>query len=157
MAPVLVPLSRRTVTGIVVGPAEGPEPDGVRDAIEILDATPFLPGEVVDLALWVADYYLASPGDALASAAPPFAWVESEPHYELTDEGRRLLDGPAAGDPQLRALRRGRRTLRGLIGRAANRKAVETALRGFERKGSRAAHMRCRLAPEDSEPSGWRR
>ena len=49
-ARVLVPLGRRTVTGIVVGPAEGPEPDGVRDATEILDATPFLPGEVVNLA-----------------------------------------------------------------------------------------------------------
>jgi len=69
-ARVLVPLGRRTVTGIVVGPAEGPEPESVRDAFEVLDATPFLPDEVVDLALWVADYYLASPGDALASAAP---------------------------------------------------------------------------------------
>ena len=103
--------------------------------------TPFLPDEVVDLALWVADYYLASPGDALASAAPPFAWVESEPHYELTDEGHGLLDGLAGGDPLLRALSRGRRTLRSLIGKAANRKAVEAALRGFERKGLvRRAH-----------------
>jgi primosomal protein N' (replication factor Y) (superfamily II helicase) len=153
-ARVLVPLGRRTVTGIIVGPAEGPEPDGVRDATEILDATPFLPDEVVDLALWVADYYLASPGDALASAAPPFAWVESEPHYELTDEGRHLLDGPAASDPLLGALSRGRRTLRGLIGKAANRKTVEASLRSFERKGLvRRTHAL--PAPSGGFRTGW--
>ena len=81
-------------------------PSGVRDATEVLDATPFLPDEVVDLALWVADYYLASPGDALASAAPPFAWVESEPHYELTDEGRACSMGRPAAIRLLRALSR---------------------------------------------------
>src|SRR5262245_16722960 len=134
-ARVLVPLGRRTVTGIVIGPAEGSESEGVRDVLEIVDSAAFLPDEVVDLALWVANYYLAAPGDALATAAPTFAWVESERHYELTDEGRRLLDGPGGEHPQLRALSRGSRSLRSLVGKAESRKVVETTLRGFERKG----------------------
>ena len=43
----------------------------LRDIIEVLDAEPFLPPDVVELRSWVADYYLAGPGAALAAAMPP--------------------------------------------------------------------------------------
>ena len=36
-----------------------------------LDETPFVPDDVMDLALWMAGYYPASPGDALGAALPP--------------------------------------------------------------------------------------
>ena len=135
-ARVLVPLGLRTVTGIVVGRAAGPGPEGVRDVIDVLDAAPFLPDQVVDLALWVAEYYLSTPGDALASAAPPFAWIESERHYALTAEGRRLAaDSPTDLEPMLKALARSPRPLRRLIGKGGSRAAVESALRAMEAKG----------------------
>jgi len=136
-ARVLVPLGRRTVTGLVVGPAEGPPPEAVRDIERAIDETPFLPDEVIDLALWIADYYLASPGDALGAALPPFAWIESEPQFELTEAGRAGTAGLAQSlEPLLARLARGRRPLRGLVGRGETRASVEARLRSLERTGT---------------------
>ncbi len=82
-ARVRVPLGRRTVIGCAVpddgGPGEGaktdpPPPDGeVRKLIDVLDDEPFLPLDVVRLALWVADYYVCGAGEAIATAMPPLA------------------------------------------------------------------------------------
>jgi primosomal protein N' (replication factor Y) len=73
-ARVTVPLGTRVVTGVVVDPDAAPPVDaGLRDVVEILDEAPFLPAVVVDLALWVGDYYASGPGDALAIAIPPAA------------------------------------------------------------------------------------
>ena len=74
-ARVLVPLGKRTVTGIIVDPAGSLEagqtpPDKIKSIVEVLDDEAFLPDEVVDLALWVAEYYACGAGDALAAAVP---------------------------------------------------------------------------------------
>lgn len=74
-ARVVVPLGKRMVAGIVVNPSVGLDsasmsPDKVKRVAEILDDEPFLPESVVDLALWVADYYACGAGDALAAAVP---------------------------------------------------------------------------------------
>ncbi len=74
-ARVVVPLGKRSVTGIVVDPAGSLEtgqtpPDKIKSILEILDDEAFLPGDVVDLALWVAEYYACGAGDALAAAVP---------------------------------------------------------------------------------------
>jgi primosomal protein N' (replication factor Y) len=73
-ARVLVPLGQRTVLGCVVD-ANAPVPEGaeLRDVAQVLDAEPFVPEDVVDLALWVGDYYACGPGDALPLAMPPSA------------------------------------------------------------------------------------
>ena len=76
-ARVVVPLGSRRLTGIVVGNGNAPTGDfEVRDFQTALDTEPFLPGDVVELAGWVADYYLAGPGAALAIAMPPHALSE---------------------------------------------------------------------------------
>jgi primosomal protein N' (replication factor Y) (superfamily II helicase) len=73
-ARVRVPIGKRVVTGCVVQQsAEGSEPDGVKDLVEVLDREPFLPPGIVKLCEWVADYYLAGIGDAIAVAMPPGA------------------------------------------------------------------------------------
>ena len=73
-ARVVVPLGSRRLTGIVLGDAEPPTGAfEVRDLQTILDVDPFLPRDVVELAQWVGDYYLAAPGAALAIAMPPHA------------------------------------------------------------------------------------
>jgi primosomal protein N' (replication factor Y) len=71
---VQVPLGTRAVTGCVIGPADAPaDPSVLRDIISVLDDEPFLPPAVVDLALWVGEYYASGPGDALTNAMPPAA------------------------------------------------------------------------------------
>jgi primosomal protein N' len=73
-ARVVVPLGGRTVTGCVVdAPREPPPQTGIKDILDVLDDRAFLPEAVVDLALWVGDYYASGPGEALAVAMPPAA------------------------------------------------------------------------------------
>ena len=73
-ARVRVPVGSRTVTGCVVQQtADAPDPDAVKDIVEILDREPFLPPGVVRLCEWVAEYYLSGIGDAIAVAMPPGA------------------------------------------------------------------------------------
>ncbi len=62
--------------------------DAIKPILDILDPTPFLPPEVVTLAMWVAEYYACGVGEAIAAAMPPRAWIESERHAQITDIGR---------------------------------------------------------------------
>jgi len=92
-ARVLVPLGARRLTGVVVHTGVG-APEGaagrvaIKDLLDILDDEPMLPPAVVELAAWVAEYYVCGAGEALSAATPPFAWVESELRVRLSDAGR---------------------------------------------------------------------
>ncbi len=68
-----VPLGSRRLTGIIVDPSAAAPPTSmrVRDVLGVRDSIAFVPLSLVVLAQWVADYYLAGPGDVLASALPP--------------------------------------------------------------------------------------
>ncbi len=101
-ARVLVPLGTRTLTGCVLDTApDGPVPADLKPLTEVLDAEPFLPAEIVALAQWTAEYYACGPGEALAAAMPPGAWIESERRLRLTEAGRealgRLKPAPTTG------------------------------------------------------------
>ena len=108
-ARVRVPIGSRTVTGCVVeSPARDSTDRGVRlqpdirDIIEVLDAEPFLPPAVVELCQWVADYYLAGIGDAIAVALPPGAREKASGFRTrrtaaLTAHGRSVAAGTASG------------------------------------------------------------
>src|SRR3954463_3474897 len=54
---VLVPLGRRRVTGVVLGPGEAH--GEIREAIRLLDAAPLLTDELVWLVRWASAHYLA--------------------------------------------------------------------------------------------------
>jgi primosomal protein N' (replication factor Y) len=73
-ARVRVPVGPRVVTGVVA--AHGATLDAgmeLKDVVEVLDREPFLPAFIVDLCVWVADYYMAGIGDAIGVALPPGA------------------------------------------------------------------------------------
>ena len=73
-ARVRVPVGARTMTGCVVRhDAIAEDGTDVRDVAESVDAEPLLPPAIVELCRWVADYYVAGTGDALAVAMPPGA------------------------------------------------------------------------------------
>ena len=98
-ARVVVPLGTRRVTGCVVRPHVEPPPGAdVRDVIQVLDRDPFLPPVVVDLALWVAEYYAAGPGDALLPAMPPAA-RRGRPHAFRTVTRAAFATASSAGPP----------------------------------------------------------
>ena len=65
-ARVVVPLGSRVVTGIVVDVDAAPDRDvdarRQADSADVLDAEPFVPADVVELARWTAEYYAAGAG-----------------------------------------------------------------------------------------------
>jgi len=71
-ARVRVPLGTRVVTGCVVQHDVEPVADA-KPIVEVIDAAAYVPPQVVELCRWVADYYVAGAGDALALAMPPGA------------------------------------------------------------------------------------
>jgi primosomal protein N' (replication factor Y) len=79
--------------------------DKVKPIVEVLDDQPFLPGPVVDLALWVADYYACGAGDALAAAIPLTTAPKTTRIAALTAQGH---DEHAVGNlqPALRGRQR---------------------------------------------------
>jgi primosomal protein N' (replication factor Y) len=93
-ARVRVPVGTRAVTGVVVehstwqppsnaagwgppsggpGGSPGAAPSELKTILEVIDHEPYVPAHVVELCRWVADYYVAGIGDALAMAMPPGA------------------------------------------------------------------------------------
>jgi len=92
---VLVPLGTRVVTGCILGSDDRCDQADVKELVDCLDTEPLLPVAVLALARWVAEYYACGPGQAIAAAMPPFAWVRSTPHAEITQQGRERLSDPA--------------------------------------------------------------
>ena len=92
-ARVLVPLGTRVVTGCVVRRTDEPAVTRLKPLVDVLDLEPLLPAGVVDLALWVSEYYACGPGEAVAAAMPPRAWVVSERQARITEAGLTALHG----------------------------------------------------------------
>lgn len=68
---VLVPFGRQKVVGFYVGEADRPAAGiKVKSIAEVIDRLPLLPTELVQLLLWMADYYFANPADCLLAAIP---------------------------------------------------------------------------------------
>src|SRR6059058_1588936 len=67
---VRVPLGRQTRTGVVAAFADTLPPGELRSIVDVLDADPFLPADLLELCRWTARYYLASLADHVLAAAP---------------------------------------------------------------------------------------
>jgi primosomal protein N' (replication factor Y) (superfamily II helicase) len=103
-ARVVVPLGKRTLTGVALGDAAPLDNSvAVKDILQILDAQEFLPADVRQLTEWVSEYYLAGPGAALAAAMPPHALTARVDAFRtvrlvsLTAEGHDIAERLAIG------------------------------------------------------------
>jgi len=97
---VLVPFGGRKVTGVVVR-ADTVPPDGVFpvELSEVLDDEPALSAELVELCLWIADYYEAPIGEVIKSALPAGSGINARMVFALTETGRAAADGQGAALP----------------------------------------------------------
>jgi primosomal protein N' (replication factor Y) (superfamily II helicase) len=148
-ARVLVPVGSRLLTGVVVDAERsvGEPRAEVRSIVDVLDQEAFLPGSVVDLSMWMAEYYGCGAGEAIAVAMPPRSLSLPDRVAEITEAGRAwLATRPRrAAALQLRTLEalssRRRRLVRGLVAdvraRAENggHPAVVATLRALEQAG----------------------
>jgi primosomal protein N' (replication factor Y) (superfamily II helicase) len=69
---VQVPFGGRKVIGVAIGAAPPPPATvGVKDVAAVLDESPLVPPPLLDLAAWVADHYVAPPGECYRLVLPP--------------------------------------------------------------------------------------
>ncbi len=68
---VLVPLQKRTITGVVLESVAENMFDRAKAIIALLDEEPFFDIHLLKLANWISQYYLASLGEVIAAMLPP--------------------------------------------------------------------------------------
>ena len=74
---VLIPLLRRTVTGVVLGLSSESPGVAAKQIFDVLDDRPILDLQLIKLAQWMSRYYLASIGEVLATMLPANSRRES--------------------------------------------------------------------------------
>ncbi|HSN29787.1 MAG TPA: primosomal protein N' [Kofleriaceae bacterium] len=153
-ARVLVPFGTRKVTGVVVqGTSAPPEGRELAALSEVLDADePALPNELLDLCLWVAEYYEAPAGEALKAALPAGSGVAARNVVSLTEAGKAAVSGAGevVGPKQravLEALAGGPRPIAKLT--EAQRRQIEALReRGLVEEAEKRDAARARLKRE---------
>ena len=92
-ARVLVPFSGQRLMGVVVR-VHGDAPPGeieIKPVQQVLDEAPLLPDELMQLATWLAQYYVAPLGEVLRGMMPLSAEVRRQFVYRIAEAGRRVL------------------------------------------------------------------
>jgi primosomal protein N' (replication factor Y) len=85
---VLVPLGTRRSMGLVIEIGEEPgEGTALRDVLAVLDREPVLDASLLALVRWMADYYLSTLGEALATVLPGALRVDTERVAALQNGG----------------------------------------------------------------------
>ena len=105
-ARVLVPFAGQRLMGVVVRLHHDKPAYETKPVQQVLDDTPLLPAELMKLAEWIAQYYVAPLGEVLRGMLPLSAEVKRHFSYRITEGGRKILyEGAARG-----ASRRSRKT-----------------------------------------------
>ena len=97
---VLVPFGSRAVVGVVraAEPSEAP-PDRIRAVLGVLDPprSPALGRELLELAEWMSDYYLAPVGEVVRAMLPGLLTRADARVVRLTSEGRAAVEAHQVG------------------------------------------------------------
>ena len=99
-ARVLVPFSGQRLMGVVVRVHQDAPTDGfeVKPIQQVLDDAALLPDELMRLAAWIAQYYVAPLGEVLRGMLPLAAEVKRHFVYRIAEPGRKVLyEGAAKG------------------------------------------------------------
>ena len=85
---VIVPFRREQLIGVITGVLDE-EPAGLelRAVTTVLDAEPLLPAALLELARWIADYYLAPLGEVLRAMLPLTAELRRHVLLRITQAG----------------------------------------------------------------------
>jgi primosomal protein N' (replication factor Y) len=92
-ARVLVPFSGQRLMGVVVRVHNDRPPDAaaIKPVQQVLDDAPLLSEELMHLAKWIAQYYVAPLGEVLRGMMPLTAEVRRHFVYSISEAGRRVL------------------------------------------------------------------
>src|SRR5260221_3891712 len=96
---VLVPFRKKTLVGVVVEIAErAPQGTKIREISRVLDFVPTLTPKLIELAHWIAGYYLAPVGEVFRAMLPPMTELKSQRQIILTDAGRGAAESLSGGE-----------------------------------------------------------
>jgi primosomal protein N' (replication factor Y) len=88
---VLVPFRKKSLVGVVVELVEAPPANTkIRDVAKVLDLVPALTPKLIELAHWIAGYYLAPIGEVIRAMLPPVTELTARRQIVLTDAGKAL-------------------------------------------------------------------
>ncbi len=99
-ARVLVPFGGQRLMGVVLRVHDERPADDIELKLiqQVLDDAPLLPDELMRLAAWIAQYYVAPLGEVLRGMLPLGAEVKRHVVYRIAEAGRRVLyEGAAKG------------------------------------------------------------
>ena len=100
-ARVIAPFRNEKLIGVVTAlSTTAPADFEVRFLEAVLDDQPLLSDDLLALAEWMAQYYLAPLGEVLRGMLPLMAEVRRTVYYRITDLGRDVLAGALDGDSQ---------------------------------------------------------
>jgi primosomal protein N' (replication factor Y) len=95
-ARVLVPFRKKAMVGVVVELTDhAPEDAKIREITKALDRVPALTPKLIELGLWIANYYLAPVGEVFRAMLPPVVEMRTQRLIVLT-ERRRVNARPGA-------------------------------------------------------------
>ncbi len=98
---VVVPFREKRLSGIVVSLHDTEPKVATRNVSAVLDATPVLDEQLLDLGRWIADYYVAPLGEVFRTMLPLGAEFRRARGYRLSDRGLEVLHNVATkGVPQ---------------------------------------------------------
>ncbi|HEX8814368.1 MAG TPA: primosomal protein N' [Terriglobales bacterium] len=90
-ARVLVPFRQQRLSGIVTAVHENAPAIKVKPLLEVLDSEPVLDAQLVELAGWIASYYLAPIGEVFRTMLPLTAEFKRTIMYQITPDGQSVL------------------------------------------------------------------
>jgi primosomal protein N' (replication factor Y) len=100
-ARVIVPFRNEKLVGVVTGLHSNAPVDFEAKPVEsVLDEEPILSDDLLELAAWMAQYYLAPLGEVLRTMLPLTAEVRRTVYYRIADAGQDALAAAHDGSPQ---------------------------------------------------------
>src|SRR5215469_17681444 len=96
---VLVPFRKKSLVGVVVEFVENaPQGAKLREIARVLDIFPALTPKLIELANWIAHYYLAPIGDVVRAMTPPLTELKLQRQIVLTEAGRAASESLSGGE-----------------------------------------------------------
>jgi primosomal protein N' (replication factor Y) (superfamily II helicase) len=96
---VLVPFRKKSMVGVVVDlAAQPPANTKIREIIKVMEFRPALTPKLIELAEWIANYYLAPVGEVFRAMLPPLTELNVRREILLTLEGRRAAESLGGGE-----------------------------------------------------------
>ncbi len=94
---VLVPFRNKSLVGVVVECVQqAPPATKIREITKVMGFLPALTPKLIELAHWIAGYYLAPIGEVFRAMLPPVTELRTERQIVLTDSGRAAAEKEAA-------------------------------------------------------------